>query len=694
MKVYSYIFILFGLFLAGCAGTSSLDRSVVPAAGPAPKIQLGDYDQFTLDNGLKVIVVKNQKLPRVSYQLSVERDPIFEGEKAGYVSMAGSMLSAGTTNKSKAEIDETVDFIGASFNTSSTGVYGSCLTKHSDELLGLMSEVLLNPSFPVEELEKMKKQELSSLASNKTSANAIAGNISNAMRYGLEHPYGEQKKESTVENIVRDDLVQYYQTYMRPNISYLVIVGDINLETAKAQANKYFGSWERQVVPKHVYPQPEAPAGNRVAFVPVPGAVQSVINVTYPIDYTPGSDDAIAANVMNSVLGGGAFSGRLMQNLREDKAYTYGARSSLSPDQFVGSFNANASVRNEVTDSSIVEILYEMRRMTDEMVPDSTIQFVKNSINGSFARSLESPQTIARFALSIERNNLPKDYYSTYLEKLALVTSADVKAVAQKYIQPENAYITVVGNKAEVVETLDQFSSTGKVELYNMYGEEWKDMRAAPEGMTAKDVLANYVKAIGGTDRLSKVTALQQEGTYSVGPMSLEMKILTKNNSKFLMTIGQGGMVMMKQVSDGKKGSVNQMGTGQAMSEDEVAQTAMQADIMLESKYEQYGITTKLIGIEAVNGKDAYVVDVAMKDGSTQLDYFDATSGLKVQSITSQETEAGSMTTTTTIKDYIEASGIKFPSLMEQQVGPQSVTIQVNDVKVNPRISDSEFKVD
>ncbi len=694
MKVHSYIIVLFSLFLAACAGTSSLDRSVVPVAGPAPKIQLGDYDQFTLENGLKVIVVKNNKLPRVSYQLSVERDPILEGDKAGYVSMAGDLLSSGTANKSKAEIDEAMDFIGARFNSSSTGLYGACLTKHSDALLGLMSEVLLNPSFPEEELEKLRKQELSSLASSKTSANEIAGNIENAMRYGLDHPYGEQKTEATIENITREDLVQYYETYMRPNISYLVIVGDISVEKAKEQANKYFGSWERRAVPKHTYPTPEAPAGNRVAFVPLPGAVQSVVSVTYPVEYKPGSEDAVAANVMNSVLGGGAFSGRLMQNLREDKAYTYGARSSLNPDRYIGSFSAGASVRNEVTDSSIVQILFEMNRMTEEIVPDSTIQFVKNSINGSFARSLESPQTIARFALSIERNNLPKDYYATYLEKLAAVTSADVQTAAQKYIKPENAFITVVGNKDEVAETLSPFSSTGKVELYNMYGEEWKDMKAAPEGMTAKDVINKYIVAIGGAEKLSKVNSLQQEGTYSVGPMSLEMKIQTKNNSKFKMTIGQGGMVMMKQVCDGKKGSVSQMGQSQAMSDEEVAQTTMQADLMLEAKYEQYGITTSLLGIEAVNGKDAYVVEVNMKDGSSQMDYFDVATSLKVQSITTQETEMGAMTTTTTIKDYTEVSGIKFPSKMEQSVGPQSVSIQLNDITVNPRISDSEFTVE
>lgn len=693
MKTISYIALIFTVLLAACSGSTKLDRSVVPAPAAAPTVQIGDYDLFTLDNGLKVIVVQNDKLPRVSYQLSIDRDPILEGEKAGYVAMAGDLLSSGTEKRSKAELDEAVDFIGASFNSGSTGLYGASLKKHSDELLEIMSEVLLSPTFPEEELEKLRKQTLSGLASAKTSADAISANIANAMRYGLDHPYGEQQKEETVENITREDLISYYENYMRPNIAYLVVVGDIAPEEAKAQAEKYFGSWKKQAVPKHQYPTPVAPEANRVAFVPLSGAVQSVVKVTYPVEYTPGSKEAISAGIMNAVLGGGVFSGRLMQNLREDKAYTYGARSSLASDRNIGYFSAGASVRNEVTDSSITEILYEMDRMTKELVPDSTIQFVKNSQNGSFARSLESPQTIARFALNIERYNLPEDYYSTYLERLAAVTPQNVMDVAKKFIKPENAYITVVGNKDEVAEKLDKFAASGEVELYNMYGEEWKDMQPAPEGMTAQDVLEAYLAALGGMDILKKVNSLEQNGTYSMGPMSLEMNIKTKDNSKFLMTIKQGDMEMMKQVTDGKKGSMSQMGQSQPMDEAQVAQTAMQADIMIESKYEDYGIKTSLLGIEPVNGKEAYVVEVEMPDGTKQSDYYDVESGLKVQSITSQETPQGVMTTVTSIKEYMEADGIKFPKVMEQQLGPQNVVITLESVKVNPRISDSLFKV-
>jgi len=355
---------------------------------------------------MKVIVVENHKLPRVSYSINLDNDPIQEGTKAGYISMAGGLIQSGTKTKSKAEIDETADYMGASLSTSSGGIYGSCLKKHSDNFLALMSDVLLNPSFPQEEFDKTKKQQLSGLASEKTSPDAISGKITSVLNYGTKHPYGEVTTEETVNNITREDLVSFYNSYFKPNVATLIVVGDITPEEAKTQAQKYFGSWKQGNISPRQYPMPQAPSANRVAFVPVTGAVQSVIEVTYPIDLQPGTQDAIVASVLNNILGGSGFSTRLMQNLREDKAYTYGSYSSISPDEVVGAFSAGASVRNAVTDSAVTEILYEMKRLVDEQVPDSTLQTVKNIMTGSFSRSLERPQTIANFAFNIEKYSI------------------------------------------------------------------------------------------------------------------------------------------------------------------------------------------------------------------------------------------------------------------------------------------------
>ena len=616
-----------------------------------------------------------------------------EGANAGYVSMAGDLLKNGTTSKSKAEIDEAIDFIGANMNTYSTGISGSSLTKHSNTLLDLMSDVLLNPIFPQEELDKLKKQTLSGLASSTTDPGSIGANISAAMTYGLDHPYGEQQTEKTTEKITRDDLVNYYGTYFRPNISYLTIVGDITKAEAEAQAKKYFGSWEKKDVPTHSFEKPSLPEGNKVCFAPLAGAVQSNIEITFPVDLKPGDNDAIAASVMSNILGGGVFGGRLMQNLREDKAFTYGARCNLSKDPVIGSFSAYASVRNEVTDSSVVEFLYEIDRLTKEVVEDTTLQFIKNNMNGSFARSLESPQTIARFALNIERYGLPKDYYSSYLTKLAAVSKEDILRVAQQYLKPQNAYITVVGNKDEVAEKLARFSYDGEVKFLDIYGNDFVDLKAAPEGMLASDVLGAYINAIGGTDKLSKVKTLTQVGAMAMGPMSVDMTQKVVVGEKFYMSIAQGPMVFSETVYDGKKGSNSQMGQSAPMSPEELEEMKMRTDLTAELHPEMYGITNTLKGIGVHNDEEVYVVESVDAYESVTTEYYSVATGLKVRSASTESTPEGDLVISTEFADYREVKGVKFPFQVTQMAGPQTFVVTYSSIKVNPKLSNSDFKV-
>ena len=290
---------------------SQVDRTKRPEPGPAPEIKLGEYESFTLDNGLKVFIVENDKIPEVSYSLIIDRDPIVEGDSAGYISAAGQLLRTGTATMTKDQIDEAVDFIGASLSTSSTSVYGSSLKKHTEELLKIFSDVTLHPKFKQDELDKFKKQTLSEFASEKDDPNAIAGNVKNALDYGIDHPYGEPMTEETVNNISLQMCKDYYDTYFHPNVGYLAIVGDITKDEAEPLIQKYFGSWEKKDVPKFKYETPQSPSTRIVAIVDRPNAVQSVIHITYPVQLAKNSKDVIPVSVMNTVLGG-AFSSRFM----------------------------------------------------------------------------------------------------------------------------------------------------------------------------------------------------------------------------------------------------------------------------------------------------------------------------------------------------------------------------------------------
>lgn len=691
MKKLIFIALLAIGFLAACS--PKLDRSMAPSAAPAPVIQIPDYQSFTLENGLQVIVVENHKLPSVSYQLRTDWDVVVEGDKAGAADMAGELLRKGTTTKSKAEIDESMDFIGASLSTSSSGMYGSSLTKHSKELLATMSDILMNPTFPEEEIEKSKTQTMSGLVSAKTEPNSMMSNVKNIVNYGKDHPYGEIVTEKTVENIGREDLVQFFNSYWKPNHSYLVVVGDITADQAKADANEYFGAWIKGDVPSPSFNPHTNPAENQVTFVPLKGAVQSTINVTYPVNLQPGSSDALAARVMNTILGGGVFSGRLMQNLREDKGYTYGSRSSLSSNRIVGSFTASASVRNEVTDSSVTEILYELDRMISEPVNDSILTFVKNSMAGGFARSLESPRTIARFALNTFKYNLPKGYYNTYLQRLEALTVADVTAAARKYIKPANANIVVVGNKDEA-EKLVKFSATGKMLMLDQYGNEWKDMAPAPDGITATSVIEDYADAIGGSEAIANLKTLRLVGSMNMMGMDVPVDTKLEVGKKFSMVMGAPPQIFYAVTYNEGKASASQMGAPMPMDEATINSFSSQAYPFPELEYANMGYTMVLDGVADLDGEPVYVMTVTDKDGQPKTEYYAVASGLKLKEESTEEVPGmGEMNSMTVYKEYTEHDGIKFATKMSQIEGPQQFEISVTEVNVNPKFKSSEFKI-
>lgn len=689
-RIASFLLVLVGLMPMATQG--QIDRSQAPAPAPAPEIVLGDYTVDTLENGLTLIVVENHKLPRVSYRLTLDVDPIFEGARAGYTSMAGSLMRSGTKTRSKAEIDEAVDRIGASLGTSGFGMNGRCLVQHSETLLELMSDILMNPTFPEEELEKERKQTLSNFASSATDANTISGRLSSAMTYGLGHPYGESSNEKTVEAITRADLLNHYATIWKPNVAYLVVVGDITPIEAKKQAEQYFGEWRPAEVKKQRYPRPIPPKGNRVCFSPVPGAVQSVIDVTFPIYLKPGHRDVVAVSVMNTMLGG-FFGSRLNQNLREDKAYTYGARSSASPNKLVGRFSARASVRNEVTDSSLVEFLSEIRKMVETPAPDSSLQFVKNYLNGSFALSLERPETIARFALNIERYGYDNDYYATYLSRLDAVTVEDVQRVARTYLRPDNMNITIAGNR-DVADGLAQFAASGQVEFFDAYGEPLKDLEPAPEGMTAEDVFNAHYEARGGVAKFSKLKGVQTTGEMAAGPMTLSMEQGYMVSGAGYTRISAGGNIMQESKYDGQKGAESAMGQITPMDEAKILDTKRNHDVLEFLHLADYGLEAELLGVDRIDEVPQYLIEMR-KDGKvSESHWFNVETGLRTRTVRNESTPRGDMTVTLNYGETMEVKGLRFESEMTMSTGGQEMKMSIKEVKLNPKLNSSDYSVE
>lgn len=689
------IFVFLLLLALSPWSNAQFDRSKRPQPGPAPEIKLSDPVTFELPNGLKVFVVQNSKLPSIAVSLVLNNDPVMEGDAVGYVDMTGELIRTGTKTKQKAEIDAYIDQIGASVSTSASGFYASSLSKYKNELFSILSEMVLESEFRQEELDRLKKQTISGLQTEKDDANAIAGNVRKALLYGKNHPYGQITTEKSVEKITLERCQSHFRTYFRPNVGYLALVGDITVDEARKLVEKSFGAWERADVPKHQYLTPAPPARTRVIVVDRPVAVQTVINIAHPVQLKPGASDAIAASVMNTLLGGG--DARLFNNLRETYGFTYGAYSSLSRNILVGQFNAYAQVRTAVTDSSVMQFLYELNRVRDSIAPAKEVQGILSYLNGSFAIGLQNPQTIASYAIDIERYGMPKDYYRNYLKTLASITPADVQAAAQKYVQPGQAYIICVGNAKAIAESLGKYAASGKVEMLDMYGNEMKaPSKPLPAGLTAQKVVDNYINAVGGLKAWNKVKNIDISMSASMQNMTLAMQVRKMRPNFFESKMTLNGAMVIQQVKfDGQKAfeSGMQAPGSKEVTGERLAQLQESAAMLPEALYSTTGYQMNLQGIEMVNDKEAYAVEVTFPSGGKQTEYYDTASGLKVREVRVEEGPEGAVAQSSDLADYRKVKGnILVPHKTTIQFGPRSLTMELKNITVNGKMKADEFK--
>ena len=670
-NIYSLIAVVVAFSLTA---QTTIDRSTAPSPGPARVPTIASYESFELKNGLKVFVVEDHKLPRISMSLILDRDPIVEGEKAGYVAIAGDLLGSGTTTRTKAQLDEEVDFMGARFSTSAGSMNVGGLSKYTDDLVEIMSDVLLNPSFETEEFEKLKSQMTSGLKANADDPDAIAGNLRGATLYGLEHPYGEVMTESTVEAVTLEDCKNYFSSYFRPNIAYMVVIGDITVKDAKKKLSKALKGWKAEDVPAHDYEKTSVPSAGRIVMVDKPSAVQSVVWLGNVIDLPQGHPDIEPLRIANQILGGG-MSGRLFTNLREDKAFTYGAYSSFGIDELNSTFGASAKVRNEVTDSAIVEFLMEIGRMRTESVTEEDLIAAKASLSGAFGRSLESTSSAANFALNIARYGLPSDYYNNYLARLEAVTAEDVMRVSNQYMKTDNLTISVVGKAQDVAAGLAAF---GEVEYYDAEGmpTDAPTFLFLPEGITLETVFAKYYEAMGGVDVLSSLKAMDMKAHLEIPGMPGQLKMRTAKitPNKFMMEQSMQGMTVMKMTYVAGVGKQSGMQGEKELEGEELEDLKKQASFVVdELAWMQDLESFTFDGQTLMDGKAVYQVSEGEKTR-----YFEVETGLFYKSTETTETPEGDMAVSMTVEEWGEYNGIKMPKVSKQSAGQQTFTIIVD----------------
>ncbi|WP_431162370.1 M16 family metallopeptidase [Flagellimonas beolgyonensis] len=690
MKKY-ILFTVLSLFMV--AAHAQIDRSKQPKPGPAPEINLKEPATFELNNGLKVLVVENHKLPRVRIQLTIDNPPVLEGDKAGVSSLTGSMLGKGSKNIPKDDFYEEVDFLGATISIGNQSAFASSLSKYFPRVLELLADAALNPDFIQEEFEKEKDLLLTGLKSEEKDVSAIADRVEVALAYGKNHPYGEITSEETVNNVTLMDVEQFYRSYFVPANAYLVVIGDVEFENVKELVTKYFTPWSKAVPPSFTYSDPTDAQYTQINVVDVPNAVQSEVTVENITNLKMKDADYLDALVANRILGGGSQA-RLFKNLREDKGYTYGSYSGIRDNKYSPMrFNAYAQVRNAVTDSAVVQILEEIDRITSEPVSEEELANAKAKYAGSFVMALERPETVANYALNIETEGLPKDFYKTYLERLDAVTVEDVQKAAQKYFSTSNARVVVTGKGSDIIENLEKVSFKGKtvpVLFYDKYANktEKPDYSAAvPEGMDANTILEKYIEAIGGKAKLDGVESYSMVAEAEMQGMKLELEMKKTTKDQFMQDVKVMGNSMSKQVLDGDSGYAVVQGQRKDLTPEEIEKVKEESSAFPELNYLAAGNVT-LEGVEQVGDSKAYKLKIS--DSKTA--FYDMETGLKVQEVTTQEVQGQQMMSTLGYGDYQEVSGIKFPFKIIQTVGPQSFEFMVKEIKVNEGVDASDFK--
>ncbi len=660
------------------------DLNKQPKAGPAPKIKLGKAKKFKLPNGLQVIMVENHKLPRASANLTIDNKPVFEGSKAGVSGLMGGLLGNGTNKISKDDFNEKIDYLGANVNFSSGGAFASSLKKYFPEILGLMADGVKNSIFTKEEFDKEVERTLEGLKNNEKDVKAIARRVEDYLTYGKKHPYGEYTTPESIKQITLEDVKSNYATYYKPNNAYLIIVGDINPKEIKKIVTKLFSGWTKGNIPSYTLPKANNPSTTEINFINMPNAVQSEVAVVNNIDLTIGDKDYYAALLANKILGGGGTA-RLFMNLREDKGYTYGSYSSVRQDKYAGKFRASASVRNVVTDSSMVEILKEINKVRYQKVTNEELKNSKAEYVGRFVMDVQKPRTVASFALNIARYNLPENFYEKYLENINNVNVDDVQKAAIKYFKAEKARVIITGKGVDVLKNLEK-TADYKINYFDKKGNAASKPEMTmpiPSGVTVSSVVDKYFEAIGGKDKVASVKSVMLVSTAKVQGMDITLTNKAAAPNKSSIVVSGMGQTLSKQVFDGVSGYAEQRGQKKNLEgkdlEEAVAGKAPFADMAYKSG--------KLDRIEPVDGKNAYVI----KYNKSEI-FYDVNSGLKIKSERTVKGPQGDMKVPTMFSDYKEVKGIKFPHKISQKMGPMDLNFEIKEVKINEGVSDADFK--
>lgn len=444
--------------------TENLDRTKPPKSGKPKDMKFPGFFEAKTSNGITVLVIEDNRLPLVTsrfvFRTGAAEDFFCESKKPGLSSITSELLTKGTINRSATEIANEIDYLGASIgsgcNYDATFVSSYSLKKYFSRVFDIISDVILNPSFSDEEIERVRIQRLNSLLAMTDDGDYLAEKVFIREVY-KDFPYELpiDGDEESVKSISRKDILLNYKKIFYPENLIVAFVGDITPDEAISKLNENFAGWENSGLEKTEFPETPSIKSQKVFLIEKKGAVQSSIKTGH-LGIHRSHPDYIPVNVMNTLLGG-FFTSRINKNLREINGFTYGARSQFHCCKHSGDFSVMTEVKTDITADTLDEIIKEINDIKNKNVSAEELRDVKNYISGNFPMQLETPNEVATKAIGLKLYELDDDYYSTYLNKVNQLTKEDIKQAAEKYLHPGNLLISIAGDTKALSKSLKKF---------------------------------------------------------------------------------------------------------------------------------------------------------------------------------------------------------------------------------------------
>lgn len=666
----------------------AIDFRKKPRVGEMREFEFPRYGEATLSNGLKVYVVEDHKQPTVAYRIQIGAGETLDGPSAGLSYMMTNLIYKGTQKRTAAEVSSAVDSVGANLSTNTQGelmtVSIDGLKKHNSLMLGIFADVIQNPLFPKEELEKLIPQVIAGIKQEKANPMALAGALSRYALYGKDHPNAQRRTEESVKKITVADIRAFHEKYVRPNNkACLTVVGDVTMNEILPQLEKAFANWKSSPLTMTQMPAPK-PMPRGVYFIQRPGSVQSSIVACALV---PGRKDEMYEpfSLATSVLGSG-FAGRLFKTLRETYSFTYTPYAAVTQGKYFNRFFAGADVRNAVTDSAILVLKREIGKVANEVVPDEEFNALRTNELGNYLMTFERSDFVASLLQNAEYLGMSPEYLKGYAKRLASYSPYDAQRAASQFMRDDKQYMVVVGSP-EIAPILAKY---GRVFTYDLDLKPIGD-NMEKVNMTVDELMSSVQKAMGGKDKLDAIQTMHVTVAtkISVGGRefdgSSDRKMKAPNKKVMSLKAPFGGQEI---VVNGTKGWVSVNGQpAEEMDAKTLASATAEAGMFYYTRLPALGYTCE------IKGKQNGMIHLHTTSPSKEsVDfYYDGQTYLLRKIEQTQETPQGPMVITETYDNFIEVAGVKVPS--SEKLEMQGMTFSsTSSYEVNIPLEDALFE--